>query len=161
MYNPGVYVVGGKTGTSSKPMAAADLMASAGRRHSYLPPELRSPTDYRIEVLCRQLTSDCVCAEARAYHVAHALNISLSRFRHLFKQETGVSFARYVKLMRLHRARQLLLNSRLRVKEVAANTGFNDVSHFVKDFKSIFGESPVRFRINETRRHLIAGRSHS
>lgn len=113
--------------------------------------DLRAPTDHRIELLCRRLIHDSLCGESHARDAAHALNISLSRFRHVFKEETGVSFARFVKLARLNRARRLLLGSRLRIKEVAANAGFNDVSHFVKDFKSVYGESPAKLRMSETK----------
>jgi AraC-like DNA-binding protein len=116
---------------------------------------LRSPTDCRIELLCRRLADDSLCGESCARDAAQALNISTSRFRHVFKQETGLPFARFVKLVRLHRARKLLLETRLRIKEVAANTGFNDVSHFVKDFKSVYGESPARLRITDTETRLL------
>jgi AraC-like DNA-binding protein len=68
-------------------------------------------------------------------NVAMALNLSSSRFRHLFKEELGVSPHHYLTWVRLHRARELLQNSFLRVKEIAALVGVNDLSHFVRDYK--------------------------
>ena len=51
--------------------------------------------------------------------VAMTLNLSPSRFRHLFREELGVSPHHYLTWIRLHRARELLENSFLRVKEIA------------------------------------------
>jgi AraC-like DNA-binding protein len=106
----------------------------------------RTPSDYRIELLRRALVEDCIRTESQASHAAAALNVSPSRLRHLFKQQTGVSFARFVKSVRMDRARGLLLVSSLSVKEIAARYAFHDVSHFVRDFKAAFGQSPTRLR---------------
>jgi AraC family transcriptional regulator, arabinose operon regulatory protein len=79
-------------------------------------------------------------------HVARSVNLSNSRFRHLFKQKVGVSPLTFVKLMRLERARQLLQTSFLRVKEVAALVGANDMSHFSRDYKRLYGQTPSQTR---------------
>jgi AraC family transcriptional regulator of arabinose operon len=86
---------------------------------------------------------------ARAPTAAAALNISLSRLRHLFKQQTGISFCRFVKNVNLDYAKTLLVSSRLSVKEITVKCGFNDVSHFVRDFKAAYGKTPMKFRISE------------
>jgi transcriptional regulator GlxA family with amidase domain len=78
--------------------------------------------------------------------VASALNLSASRFRHLFKSEVGVSPHQYVHLLRLQRARSLLQSSLLRVKEVAAQIGVNDLSHFVRNYKAVHSETPSQTR---------------
>jgi AraC-like DNA-binding protein len=78
--------------------------------------------------------------------VATDLNLSVSRFRHLFKQELGVSPKRYLKLVQLEQARNLITNSSLRIKEVAILVGLNDVSHFVRDYKINYGLTPSRHR---------------
>jgi transcriptional regulator GlxA family with amidase domain len=80
--------------------------------------------------------------------VASKLNLSLSRFRHLFKSEVGVSPQHYVRQLRLVRARTLLETSVLRVKEIAAVIGVNDVSHFVRSYKALHHQTP-----SETRAH--------
>ena len=78
----------------------------------------------------------------RVGQIASILNLSESRFRHLFKQELGVSPTHYFKIVRLGQARELLTNSFLTIKEVAARVGVNDVSHFVRDYKALFGQTP-------------------
>jgi len=87
---------------------------------------------------------------ARIAHVsdiAADLNLSSSRFRHLFKQELGLSPKRYLKLTRLNRAKKLLENSFLRVKEITTVLGVNDVSHFVRDYKAFYRQTPSQTRV--------------
>lgn len=78
--------------------------------------------------------------------IALRLNLSNSRFRHLFKRETSVSPVRYVKQLRLQHAKYLLEDSALSVKEVMAASGMSDLSHFVRDFKQMYGLSPLSLR---------------
>jgi transcriptional regulator GlxA family with amidase domain len=51
-----------------------------------------------------------------------------------------------VKLLRLEKAKYLIENSFLEVKEIAAAVGIGDVSHFVRDYKCFYGETPSQTR---------------
>ena len=86
---------------------------------------------------------------------AGAVNLSCSRLRHLFKHETGMSFAQYIKQLRMHKARELLEDTFLRVKEIMVIIGVTDESHFVRDFKEILwtssGTIPCKFPQGEFR----------
>lgn len=82
--------------------------------------------------------------------IASRVNLSASRFRHLFKKETGVSPTIYVRVIRLKQAKTLLERSFLRVKEVAAHVGINDLSHFVRDYKALYGQTPSQTRAFST-----------
>ena len=53
---------------------------------------------------------------------------------------------RYLRLLRMDRAKNLLESSFLSVKEIAFQVGLNDESHFVRDFKSTYGFSPALYR---------------
>lgn len=78
--------------------------------------------------------------------LAAALNLSPSRLRHLFKDETGLTPAQYLKRLRIESARELLEGSFLRLKEVMPQVGLNDESHFVRDFKKTHGLPPIQYR---------------
>jgi len=84
--------------------------------------------------------------EVQLNDVADMLNLSSSRLRHLFTEEIGMSPRRYVKLVQLERAKELLETSFLRVKEVAALVGVSDISHFGRDYKAHYGHSPSETR---------------
>ena len=53
---------------------------------------------------------------------------------------------RYLRLLRMERAKNLLESSFLSVKEIAFQVGLNDESHFVRDFKTTYGYSPALYR---------------
>ena len=78
--------------------------------------------------------------------LAASVNLSQSRLRHLFKDETGLTPAQYLKRLRLDHARELLDRSFLRLKEVMPLVGINDESHFVRDFKKAHGLPPRQYR---------------
>lgn len=84
--------------------------------------------------------------------IAPMLNLSVSRFRHLFKEELNVSPSHYLKLARLEQAKSLIKSSFLRIKEVAALVGLNDVSHFVRDYKARYGQTPTETRMSVGKR---------
>jgi AraC family transcriptional regulator of arabinose operon len=78
--------------------------------------------------------------------MAAAVDLSLSRFAHLFRDETGVPPARYLHTVRMQRARVLLERTFLSVKEVMARVGFHDPSHFARDFRRFHGIAPSAVR---------------
>jgi transcriptional regulator GlxA family with amidase domain len=94
-----------------------------------------------IHLLSKDLSSDF---DIKA--LAASVNLSPSRLRHLFKGETGLTPAQYLKTLRLERARELLEGSFLRLKDVMPQVGINDESHFVRDFRKAHGLSPRQYR---------------
>jgi AraC family transcriptional regulator, arabinose operon regulatory protein len=83
---------------------------------------------------------------SRVADLARAVNLSPSRFTHLFRAMTGDSPARYLQMRRLELARVLLETTFLSVKEVMAKVGFNDPSHFTHAFSRHHGIAPSRLR---------------
>lgn len=77
--------------------------------------------------------------------IADSVRLSPSTLRHLFKNKTGTSVVRYLKELRLQRAKHLLETTFLSVKEVASTVGINWVSHFVRDFEKAYGTTPARY----------------
>jgi len=79
-----------------------------------------------------------------------ALNVALSRsyLSKLFKDETGSSLFSYINHVRIEKSKQLLLDDRLSLVDIAGACGFEDQSYFTKVFKRETGISPKRFRDN-------------
>jgi len=59
---------------------------------------------------------------------------------------TGYSGTRFIRFIRLSRARRLLLESDLNISEVAFQAGFNDPVYFTRVFRREFGVTPSGFR---------------
>lgn len=78
--------------------------------------------------------------------IAELVNLSPSRFRHLFKTQIGLGPAEYIQRVRLRRARVLLERTFLSVKEVMALVGYNDPSHFSREFRRVHGVAPSALR---------------
>jgi AraC-like DNA-binding protein len=63
-----------------------------------------------------------------------------------FKKEFGMTIMEYVMKKRMEKARRLLLNSELSVREIAEECGFSDDEYFSRCFKGIHGKSPVSWK---------------
>ena len=111
-------------------------------------PRVRQTIDLLSEDLSRNFDFKALAA---------SVNLSPSRLRHLFKDETGLTPAQYLKRLRLIRAKELFERSFLRLKEVMPLVGINDESHFVRDFKQAHGLPPRLYRSTAQARHV---RSH-
>jgi len=74
------------------------------------------------------------------------VNLSATRLRQLFKQETGRAPMQYLRDLRMAQAEELLRSTFLSVKEVSFLSGAKDVSHFVRDFKKHHAMTPSEFR---------------
>jgi AraC-like DNA-binding protein len=99
--------------------------------------------DYRVA-----MALDYINRDQRQFSVAdlaRKVGLSPSGFRLLFKAELGVSPHTYIKQYKLEAARVLLCTKPLSVKEVMAHVGFQDASHFVRDFQLSFGLSPLQY----------------
>ena len=78
--------------------------------------------------------------------VAKTVNMSVNHFSEKFKQVTGINFVEYVARTRFEKGCDLLLNSNLRISEIAFAVGFQSLSQFNRVFKRLSGKSPTEFR---------------
>ncbi len=101
--------------------------------------------DRRVELVITEIGNDL----ARAWDLAQLallVHLSASRFRHLFKEETGLSINQYLRERRLERAEILLRTTFLSIKEVTLEVGVRSTSRFVLHFKEKYGVTPSAYR---------------
>jgi AraC-like DNA-binding protein len=103
--------------------------------------------DKRVEKIIQMMRED-VRGELSLSEFAQSVNLSVWRLCHIFKSDVGMPPIRYLRVLRMERAKDLLESSFLSVKEIAYQVGLNDESHFVRDFKSTYGFSPALYRSN-------------
>lgn len=72
--------------------------------------------------------------------------LSPSHFNRLFKERTGQSPYRFLRNVRLDYAAQMLRSAPGAVAVIARRAGYRNTSHFVRDFRSKFGTTPLAYR---------------
>jgi two-component system response regulator YesN len=83
--------------------------------------------------------------------IAETVHLSVDRVRQLFSRETGTTLGRYLRHLRLKRAKQLLETTFLSVKEVAARVGISGIGHFTREFKKNYRVTPARYAARYSR----------
>ncbi len=88
----------------------------------------------------------------RVEQLASELGMSVSGFHHHFKAVTAMSPLQFQKKLRLQEARRLMIGEDLDATSAAYRVGYNDASHFNREYKSVFGSPPIRDvqRLRET-----------
>lgn len=78
--------------------------------------------------------------------VADAAGVNPAYLSYLFKQEMQIGFSNYLQECRMACAKKLLCTTNYKIKDVAAEAGFNDYHYFSKTFKKLGGLSPADYR---------------
>lgn len=76
--------------------------------------------------------------------IARELGMSVSGFHHHFKSVTAMSPLQFQKQLRLQEARRLMLDEGLDAASAGSKVGYNDASHFNREYKKLFGVPPLR-----------------
>lgn len=80
--------------------------------------------------------------------IADALNISKRQLHRKLNAISGVTPGKMLQNFRLQKAKELLLQKEVQVKEVSFSVGFSSQSYFIKCFKNQFGITPKEFQNN-------------
>ena len=78
--------------------------------------------------------------------VARSLATSRRQLQRAFAEIGGTTFRSYALDVRMRRARELLQNTELSVREIAERVGYRKPPQFCKTFRRQHGQSPSRFR---------------
>ena len=78
--------------------------------------------------------------------LANVVSLNYAYFSNIFKARTGVSVTAYLQNIRMEKAKELLISTNDRIREVAHKAGFSNERYFEKLFKSIEGITPSGYR---------------
>lgn len=100
-----------------------------------------------VEKICREFNQPLYVEE-----IARGIGMSVSGFHHHFKSVTAMSPLQFQKQLRLQEARRLMIGEALDATTAGFRVGYDDTSHFNRDYKRLFGVPPMRDveRLRET-----------
>lgn len=98
---------------------------------------IRKSVDYMRRNYSKKLTLE----EVSAY-----VFLSPSYFSKVFKEEMNCNYNNYLNMIRVDKAKQLLMNENIRLVDISGLVGFEDQSYFSKVFKRFTDMSPGKFR---------------
>lgn len=75
--------------------------------------------------------------------LAREAGMSVSAFHHNFRAVTSSSPLNYLKTLRLHKARMFMIQDGLNASTAAGQVGYASASQFSREFKRLFGSSPL------------------
>ncbi len=108
------------------------MLASVVQRHSHFE---------RIGGIMRQVHEDCA-SPLSTDAMADMAGMSKTKLHETFKSITSMSPLQYVKSIRLHQARVLMLNEGIPASTAAFRVGYASASQFSREFKRFFGVPP-------------------
>jgi two-component system response regulator YesN len=77
-----------------------------------------------------------------------------SYISHIFKKVTGINFTEFMTEVKIDRAKVLLRNEELRIRDVSATVGYGNQEYFSRIFKERTGYTPVDYRAVLAERYM-------
>jgi AraC-like DNA-binding protein len=109
--------------------------------------------DGRIDTMIEWLRIN-LDKEISVSELAERFNLDKDYLTRWFKSRTGEPVRRYINCMKMLRAKVLLCDSLLNVKDIAYSLGFKDEKYFMKLFKSYENLTPSEYRNSFYKTHL-------
>jgi len=78
--------------------------------------------------------------------IADRFNINPTYFSGLFKKKTGMTYIRYLTMVRMQKAKSLLDRTDKKIYEICEAVGYSDVNHFNRVFRREYGMTPFDYR---------------
>lgn len=100
---------------------------------------------HRIEILYRYINSNLERTISLA-ELANVCQLSEGFLCRLFKQVNGIPLFSYINNSRIQRARHLLIETDLPIKDISIQCGFENETYFYRVFKKKMRLSPITYR---------------
>lgn len=110
--------------------------------------EVADVTNSLLYTIVMRIKAENASDQTALRELACEYGISMGHLSNLLKKELGMSFSEYTMNKRIQRAKELLMDDRLSVEEIAEKVGYNDYFYFTKVFKKKVGVSPSKYRKN-------------
>jgi len=88
-----------------------------------------------------------LCCRLSIAELAGAVELSVAQLTRLFRTDTGMTPHAFLHDLRMTQARILVERTSLPIRDVMAQVGISDRSHFARDFRRVHGLSPRTLRV--------------
>lgn len=78
--------------------------------------------------------------------IADRVSLSPYYISKLFKEQLGLNYIDYLTECRIERAKSLMCDSELSLKEITFEIGYNDPNYFSRVFRRVYGITPTEYR---------------
>lgn len=78
--------------------------------------------------------------------IANSAILNKNRCTALFKKYTNMSPIKYLNDYRLYTAKNMILHTDKSISDISADVGYNQISHFIEQFRLSYGLSPLKYR---------------
>jgi AraC-like DNA-binding protein len=119
---------------------------------------LKSPQKQRPRKAIRTFESLCLYVQENFHSpitretVARHFGLAPNHVSRVFRKEGFMRFNEYLNLVRVNRAKFMLQNYSLTLKEIAASCCYSDAAYFCRIFKKVCKVTPTEYRANNTTR---------
>ena len=110
-----------------------------------LPPAPPSPALY-VNLYLRQYIQEHFTERLTVPMLARLCHCSESYISHMFRRQNGVNLNAYINRLRLEHSRRLLRDTRLSIRDVSVQCGFESPAYFSLLFRERFGRTPSAYR---------------
>ena len=74
------------------------------------------------------------------------MGYSATYINRCLREETGYSFIQYVSMLRIAKAKEALVETDDKIKDIVARLGYQDLASFTRKFKEYEGVTPAEYR---------------
>ena len=103
--------------------------------------------DVRIRILLKIIEERAGVLHMSSKQIGSLLGLGEAHVLRLFNTEVGRTLRSHAREVRMARAAELLIDWSIPIKTIASSCGYAIVSNFYRDFKTVYGISPMQMRL--------------
>ena len=135
-------------------MLLMEFMLTLDRHREEFAPELRNGDIYsyadtvtrRIVMVTDYIKNNLTADDLSQGAMAEMAGISKDYFSRIFRNVTGTNYSKWLNMIRLEKATELLADKQMTLTEIAMHSGFQSISSFNRVFHTEKGMSPGEYR---------------
>ena len=135
-------------------MLLMEFMLTLDQHREEFAPELRNGEPYsytdtvtrRIIMVTDYIKNNLTADDLFQGAMAEMAGISRDYFSRIFRNVTGTNYSRWLNMIRLEKATELLADKQMTLTEIAMHSGFQSISSFNRVFHTEKGMSPGEYR---------------